>query len=441
MQAHVHRTNVMFMSVCSLLFVTLSLWIFYNVPSVNSCIEIDSVGYDRLAHNFQEHTSLLDPLHPHKAPVQTVGYPLCVGLIYKICGHVYWPVIALQVLLCLLALLLTYSIAAQLFGSYVSMITALFFSFNLGFLVYAQFLLTEVVLVVCILAFIERLAVFYTTRTDYALAAAGCAMGVSIIIKPVLLFFFFVMIVMLLALLGVCVRAGRALLIFSLCFWLPVGGYMVRNKMIYGCFNLAPMMSLNMYHCFLAKVVQRVEGGTLEQAWHKLPPFQAENSLDEQGWNEARVFFIHYIKEHLLVAVHVWCENVAKTFFGLYSTQLKVLLEPQVKGGDISFFKGSGNFGERLYTYINAGTQSTGLRLVGLFEAIYLLLRYVLILIAGIAMVRRKEFFWMIFFCSFIAYAALVTGFDGCGRYRMVFEPLLLILCASGITQLFNIQD
>jgi len=46
----------------------------------------------------------------------------------------------------------------------------------------------------------------------------------------------------------------------------------------------------------------------------------------------------------------------------------------------------------------------------------------------------------MIFFCSFIAYAALAKNFNGCGHYRMVFEPLLLILSTVGITNLFNVS-
>jgi len=56
-------------------------------------------------------------------------------------------------------------------------------------------------------------------------------------------------------------------------------------------------------------------------------------------------------------------------------------------------FKGLGNFGERLYTYMRAKARSEGLGLVWLFEVIYFLLRYICMVIAGVAMARRKEFF------------------------------------------------
>jgi hypothetical protein len=41
-------------------------------------------------------------------------------------------------------------------------------------------------------------------------------------------------------------------------------------------------------------------------------------------------------------------------------------------------------------------------------------------------------------FLIFIVQSACMTGIDGCGRYRVAFEPLLLLLTAYGLYTLWQ---
>lgn len=416
----------------AVIFLVFSTLLFYQVPHAKSCLDVDSTGYDRLACNFNQENSLLDPLDPARMPIQTIGYPLFVGLIYKIAGHNYTAVIAVQALLGLICVWLTFLIAAHLFSDLVAAITILLFSFNVGLLVYTQFLLAEIVLLTMFLAFIERFVTYYTQRTTRALGMAGFFLGVSIIIKPVALLF-----APIVALLVAIINRKKlapmvtALIIFTLCFSLPVGCYMMRNKITYGKFSIAPMINLNIYHCFLSKVIAQAENISPEQASERIPC--SLHSTDENDWQQAKILFWRYAWSHPFLCIKIWFENVSKTLFGLYTTQLKILLNPHIKGGDVSFFKEQGTLFERAVKYVSQGAPSIALVIIGFFEVFMNMLRYIFALIALVVLFRQRYYFLCAFFGSYSIYQAIITGFDGCCRYRVTFEPIILILAAVGI--------
>lgn len=415
----------------ALIFVLFSGLLFYQIPHPMACFDVDSTGYERLACNFQEKNSLCDPANPERMPIQTVGYPFFMGTVYKFFGHNYHAVIAAQVILGLFAVWFTFLIAAHLFSDLVAAIAILLFSFNVGLLVYTQFLLAEIILLTVFLFFIERFITYYTKRKLFTLAQAGFLLGISILIKPVALLFAPIVCLLIACLQYQSHKKLYAVFIFILCFSLPVVAYMARNKMAYGHFAIAPMINLNIYHCFLSKVIAKAEGITAEQATQKIPC--ALHSANEQDWRQAKELFWKYAWQNPLLCMRVWFENVSKTLFGLYTTQLKLLLNPAIKGGDVSFFKEQGTVSERIVAYIIHGAPSTVIMVIGFFEVIMNALRYIFALIAFIILFKNRYYFLCSFFGSYSLYQALITGFDGCCRYRITFEPIILILAAAGI--------
>ena len=165
---------------------------------------------------------------------------------------------------------------------------------------------------------------------------------------------------------------------------------MAYNYYRYDRFALAPMTELNMYQCFLSKVIAHVDGIPVQQVLDNQLAFKGAHAFDSAGWDDAKILFFQYIKQHPWACVRVWLTNVAKTLVGLYSTQLKVLLEPSIKGGDHSFFKISGTVYERAVAYIMQGTTSTMIKVLSLLEAVWSVIRWMLVAIAFFILLEKN---------------------------------------------------
>ncbi len=422
----------------ALLFIILSFVLYRAVPTERSCFDIDSMGYHRIATEFYSTGVLCDPLTPDQAPVQTVGYHFFVGVIYKLFGQSTLPIIMVQIFLALLSLWLTFLIGRFFFDDRVAVLAVFLCAVNVGFLVYPQFLLAETVLLTLVLMFVERFLSFFKTGRMSSLVVAGLIGGISLLIKPSMLLFLPVVVLFLLFFPLVRRRRMLTALMFICAFLLPFGGYLTYNKVHYGYFNLAPMKSLNMYYVFLSKVIARVHNIPISQAEQQIPPFSSTNSLDERGWEGARILFWQYVKSYPMTCIVVWTENVAKTVCGLYSTQLKLLLNPVLVGGDVSFFKEQGSWLSRAYQYVVRGSTSGVVIAIALFEAVFSILRYLLVLIALCVLLYRRRYATVLFFLAFIIVGVGITGFDGCCRYRILVEPFLLILSSLSVIFLYD---
>jgi hypothetical protein len=84
------------------------------------------------------------------------------------------------------------------------------------------------------------------------------------------------------------------------------------------------------------------------------------------------------------------------------------------------------------------GTTSKVIILLGCLEAVWSIIRLFLIVTALIYLALKKHIFELLIFISWIVYFPLLTGFDGCGRYRLVIEPILSVLAAAGFYVIKN---
>ena len=126
------------------IFIILSLVLYNQHKDLSSHFEIDSSEYDILALNFLE-TGKFSNIS--QAPIHTIGYPLFLVLIYKFFGRSVWPVVFIQVLLSLLTMYFLFLIALRFFNRNVAYLSIFFFSFNVGFLIYSQFILADILFV------------------------------------------------------------------------------------------------------------------------------------------------------------------------------------------------------------------------------------------------------------------------------------------------------
>ncbi len=422
------------------IFAILTGLIYLMVPTPDSHLEIDSSGYERIAVHFAQTSRLECPQRPDLHPVQTFAYPLFLGLIYKVAGHSYGWIVFVQCLLALLCGLFIYCIALHLFNQWVARLAIAVWSINLGFLVYVQFLLTEILFVTFLLAFLDQFVIYLKKKELFNVLVAGFLLGCSVVIKPAaLLFIFPLMIFILLFTSGNWRKKIMACILCSSFFYLPVIVYMTRNKICYGHFRIAPMMDEILYKYFVSRVQGALQNRSHMDVLRDEAMVSGTHEFNEDGFKSSQQFLISTAMQRPFLILQIWFLNVFKTFVGLYTTQWKVLLEPAVQGGDCSFFKTSGGFLERIHMYITCGTESKLLQSMGYLEALWTIIRYLLILVACWYLMYSRQYNLLIFFIMYVGYFTMITGHDGCARYRMMIEPLLLIWSCLGAWYLKNL--
>lgn len=375
-------------------------------------------------------TSSVEKYRNKQAPIQTIVYPCIVSLIYKFTHNSLAAVVFFQLLLALLTMLLIYRIAFLLFDKNTALVSLVLCCLNLGFITYTQLLLAEIVLTFLLMLFFERWVVCVQTRSYATAAQAGAALGCSLLVKPIALV---VPLFLLLFAWWHKERAQQFGLVLVLCAMSYgfVGCYMVRNYVTYNAFSLAPMMSLNVYQCYLSKVIGRLEHRSSYEVAQTTLAFQAENPFDESGWVHARALFYQTCINHPYTCAYIWTENVCKTLFGLFATQFKQLFSGRNNPKKPhSFFWLQGSLYERGYAYITGGSVNGLVKNIALGEAFWSLIRWLLVLVACWLLCRQGDYGIAALYCMFILVLAGMTGMDGCCRYRMTFEPLLVILTA-----------
>ena len=335
------------------LFILFSTILYYQVPNQDAHFDVDSYGYQDLALLFFNTGSMIDTHNPLRVPVQPIGYPLSMGIVYALCGVHVPIIIAFQVLLMAFSIICIMHIASLLFNAQVAYLTGLFSVVNVGFLVYPQCILAETLLFFLLTSFFVFFTYFFLYSAELYIISAGVILGASVLVKPTALLLPVILIPAISY--NRSVHRLESILLFMICFLTPILFYMLRNYLLYGYFSFAPMMALNMYQCFLAKVIHMITGDSIEHIVNTQLRFTASNSFDPSGWEKARDLFFTYLYEHPFSFLLIWLQNVVKTIFGLFATQLKVLIEPAIQGGDCSFFIITGTLFNRMYQYMHMG--------------------------------------------------------------------------------------
>jgi hypothetical protein len=256
------------------------------------------------------------------------------------------------------------------------------------------------------------------------LAQAAFLFGFSTIIKPAALYYILFLLLFLIVFLGGFIKNKFNIFILFVCFYTPVIGYVAHNKIVFNeCCE--SKLAQDLLHVFLFSKVRAVETGKTAKEEMAFLMHEAPENVNK--------LFVTSLKQHPEIFVYVWSQNVTKSLLGLFTSNLKVLVDANARGSAISFFYQQGNIFQKIHGYITMCTELKWVHVVGCLESIWTVLRYLLVLIAIFYMLLRKQYPWMFLLLSYLFYFSMITGFDGCSRYRMMIEFVLIILAASGI--------
>jgi len=385
---------------------------------------------------FAKQNSLVED-NTNYPPYFVIGYPFFLGLIYKIFGFNNFFIIWIQILLAVLSGFLIYHICRRQFNEKIALIAFAFFSLNLGYLVFSQFILTEILLSLFLLFFLDCFLRFFSGHEASYLAQAMLTLGFSVLIKPAALYFIYVVLFLIVLFFKEnFLQKFKLILLASICFYLPIISYMSFNKINYGQFRLSALDIENIYFWYYPNVLASKNGTNSDIEREKLSYLVKGNKFIDDNWSDIKKQFWQDLKKSPVLFLAVWLKNVLKTFLGLYTTNMKVLVS-NVQGGQLSFFKGYGSLFNKIYQYIVSGHAEIWVIVIGILEVLWSLFRYFLCFIALIYLFLKRRFDLFFIFTSFVFYFSFITGHDGCARFRMMFEFVLIILAALGFYILF----
>ncbi len=420
------------MLVGALFFCSTSLLLYHYVNGAHPHQDVDSKAYLANAQIFVQNNSFAWPESTQGAyPYYTLGYALILALIFKIFGVIFSWVIIIQVLLALVIALLLFDIGRKIANTTVGVIAYILATVNLGFLVFSQFLLAELWLSFFLVLFFHRFITYLGSQQFTTLAQAAFILGISVLIKPAALYFW----PLLLPLIWVVEKKSfkiffAALALWCIAFYLPIGGYLVQNKVTFGRWYVSALDDENIFYWFFPNVLAHKNGTDQNLEREQL------RALSKSDVHKKFLFELCDAPDRF---IGVWLKNVSKTWFGLFATNLKVLVEPCVNGGDISYFKTRGSILDRIHSYVSAGATQSWVVVVGYLEVLWSLLRLFLSLIGMLWLVKNHRWSLLWLCVAYLTYFSLITGHDGCARFRMLFEFILILLAALGIWALVQV--
>lgn len=397
--------------------------------------DIDSKAYvERALALSKTHSCIVRP--GESLPYYAMGYPFFLSLIYMVLGVSEMAVVWVQILLALLCGFLLFHITIRLFGQRVALIAFILYCSNLGVIIFAQFFLTEVLLTTFLLLFFVCFISYMQRFSWLSLCAAGLCIGLSIIVKSAALFFCFCLLPLIMVSNKSASWPGRGALsfLFIMSMSTPIIGYMAHNKVVFGSFALGNMSEVNLYFWFFPNVLAQLHGTNSDYERNVLQEIQEGTSSFK--WID------HYFKTSLMhhpnIFLFVWMKNVTKTLLGLFTTNLRLLVDDRVHGGDVSFFKCKGHVWQKIRSYLDGGASCWWLFYIAAAEALWTLLRWLFVVIALGKLFLGRQFALVYFISSYIGYFSMITGHDGCARFRMMFEFVLIVMAAYGMVTIYD---
>lgn len=417
----------------------------YACRTPESMLQPDSGMYVELAHGLKQGGAFSYPQTPEKPSVaRTPGYPFFLSTVWTIFGGELLPVVITQILLDCLSCLFIYGLSETIWkGS--GWLSGLLASVNIGMITYAHFILNDSLFV--LLFVLSLLALFRFVRGGEWMWASllGIAMGLGTIVRPAIVYLpFFIAPLFFVfffhrGLAGAGGRVGVTVVLFLLC----LSPWMVRNYLYYERFKLSAQSGEHLLQ-YIVPFVWQYSRGTPFIEGMKETSDEFLQKASEAGLkpNEANPFDVSdfqigmamdYLRSEPKSAIlKAWIFGAVKNLFSPSIIDLSYLL--RIERPHFFYIEGTTTL-ERAWNFIKGMKGWFGWAVIA--NIVVLVLSRIVQVWGLIQMMRRKPG-EAVFFVLIIGYFLLVSGPVGYAKYRLPFEPILIVLLAIGLKDLYG---
>jgi 4-amino-4-deoxy-L-arabinose transferase-like glycosyltransferase len=260
-------------------------------------------------------------------------YPLFLRGIFDVFGPHYAAVVAVQLVFSVAVVGLVYSLAQLLLSRRLALFAALVLAIDPASIVFANQMMTETLFAFFLTLALALIVVAMRRRDAVVAAAAGLAIGLAALTRPVAAY---LPLVLGPAIVLVGRRQKRVSLSMTVAvvlgFTLPVGGWIVRNANATGVATISTIEGYNMWHYRAVGALEE----TGEKPWDaraiaeaKLAPHVRRGDNAAQISREQFKVGLEILADHPFQAAKSWAKGEVRLLFGPARMETAILLTGQ----------------------------------------------------------------------------------------------------------------
>jgi len=423
--------------------------IFITLPNdIKGIFQPDSKMYVLLAQGIMEYGRFAYSESPQQLNVERMpGYPFFLSGIWRIFGQGFMAVIWIQILIDSLSCVLIYLIAEKLMEK-AGWLAGIFAACNLSMITYAFFILNDSLFLFVFLTILLCLIRAIESDGWRPYALTGIGLGLAALIRPVIMYLpFFLAVFFVLHIRRRYKRTWsvaflKALIIIT-GFFIVVLPWAVRNYIQEGRLKLTSQYGEQLLQ-YVVPFVWEYSRGTSFIEGLKKANREFEESAQKMGYDLKTIrpfdkadlqtqMALKVLKaEPKSAIIKAWMVGMAKNLFAPALVDFSYLFN--IERPHFFYTKGK-NALDRIFNFIK-GMQGifSWFLFIGLF---WMALSRVLQL-WGLSRLFRSKPWECGLVVLIIGYFLLVSGPVGYAKYRLPFEPVLIVLLAIGIKDLFQ---
>jgi len=404
----------------------------------------DALGYHHLAHILIEQQRFGDQEYGLHETIRTPGYPLFIGIFYKLFGQRVWIVLLVQILINAFTCVLLFLLLDACLSGRAALVASVFFALDPHMILFSNQLLSEILFVFfCVAGFKYLLNGFREVEQGggtVPLGISGFLFGIATLVRPQTTYLpFLVLVIALLWTGGRMRQALKCALIFSLFFLLALSPWILRNHARYDALSLSSSSAHGLLVLFAAPIEMEVSNKPFGTAQHDLldeaDRLMRQDGLDPKttnGFVQAEYWkrvALPRIQSHPGVFLKYFGIGVVNFFGTLGTSQYSNML-------DLS--AGSKSFSLRRVTSVREiarqwlQEKSLGEKLLAVFIASFLAGSYGCLLVGLIKGWTTQPWRVLAACLLFAAYFVAISGPAGKVRFRLPAIPFYLVFVGIG---------
>lgn len=421
--------NALLLALALSLAVRLSVF-FVIYPDTEILMESDQKIYLRLAAYLGDTWDLGAGFGSGRAPL----YPLFITLCQKVSENLFF-LLGVQNVIGLASVFIVYKMG-RLFSGRAAMWGALFAGANMNFAVLSNSVLTESIFYPVFGFFLLRLLTYSREKSIAEIAAAGFVLGLCTLIRPVVMFLPGLVCFYLLLVPRMKFKTGlRHAAAFFLMWAFVVAPWVCRNYEITGYAGITSQGEPHIVGWIVPGVMQYEEGMDLKKAVEKSTEIWSERrtefpeSVQANQFaldREAKKFAVEYLSScGVLSIAKAWFWGTMKNLFAPVTIELAYML----KMDWTHFYESPGSsFPEQAWNFVvhNKNRAYAAMLVLGIGG----MLIFRLLQTYGAWRMWRGNRESFLVGCLIIGYFLLISGPVGYGKYRVPFEPVLILFTA-----------
>jgi 4-amino-4-deoxy-L-arabinose transferase-like glycosyltransferase len=374
-------------------------------------------------------------------------YPLFLAGIFLLFGENLLAVAAVQILLDSLSCVFVYMLAEAVFKG-AGLLSGVLAALNIGMITYAHFVLNDSLFIFGFLLLLLSIVKLLVEGRWQWSALTGIAAGSSALVRPVVIYLpFFIAPFLLVSMfkkhdMHWLIGAGKIMLIAML-FLIVLSPWAVRNFVHYGRCQMSTQSGEHLLQYIVPFVWQYSKGIPFVEGMKKTSD-DFRQKASEVGLNpdkanpfevsefQAEMAMDYLRSEPRSAIVKAWVFGAVKNLFSPSIVDLSYLLK--IERPHFFYTEGTTTL-ERAWNFVRGMKGWFGwaviLSIIGL-----VLSRFVELW--GLVVLSRRKPWEAGLFLLIIMYFLLISGPVGYAKYRLPFEPILIILLAIGLKDLWE---